>query len=184
MGYFLLFVVLGLIFLDRLRRMHINTIVRKYQFNLFALRDELREATMHGEVDPKNWVFLYLDSSIAKTIRYLGEINLWRLFFIAMTYRRDRKFLVAREHLQHELKKPSNKFLADIHEKYIYALGCFFINRHPTLKISLLNLFAAIETAQYLKRKWDRLMELLTEVPETSTLEEYVPALDAVPVHQ
>ncbi len=183
MAYFWLFALLGLIFLDRLRRMRVDTIVRQHQFALYALRDDLREAVLKGEIDPKNWVFQYLDSSIVKTIRYLKNINLWRLLFVAATYRRNRRFLAAREYLQHELEKPSNKFLADIRKKYIYALGYFFINRHPTLKISLLNLFAAIETAQYLKRKWDRLMELLTEVPETSTLEEHVPALEAIPAH-
>lgn len=177
MAYFWLFTLLGLIFLDRLRRMRVDTIVRQHQFVLYALRDNLREAVLKGEIDPKNWVFQYLDSSIVKTIRYLKNINLWRLLFVASTYRRDRQFLIAREHLQRELDKPSNKYLADIHDKYIIALGHFFISRHPSLKVFLWNLFAAIETMQYLKRESKRLVEFLTEAPETSTLEEHVPVL-------
>lgn len=183
MAYFWLFALLGLIFLDRLRRMRVDTIVRQHQFTLYALRDELREAAMRGEVDPKNWVFQYLDSSIVKTISYLKNINLWRLLFVALTYRRDHRFLIAREHLQRALDKPSNKYLADIHDKYAYTLGFFLISRHPSLKvfmwIFLWNLFAAIKTMQYLKRKLDR-PEFLTEVPETSTLEEHVPELAQV----
>lgn len=183
MAYFWLFALLGLIFLDRLRRMRVDTIVRKHQFALYALRDDLREAALQGKIDPKNWVFQYLDSSIVKTINYLKNINLWRLLFVAATYHRNRRFLAAREHLQHELEKPSNKYLADIHDKYAYNLVCFMISRHTSLKVFLWNLFAAIETMQYLKRKLDRLIELLTEVPETSTLEEHVPSLDAIPAH-
>ncbi len=177
MAYFWLFAFLGLILLDRLRRIRVDTIVRQHQFDLYALRDELREAVLHGEIDPKNWVFQYLDSSIVKTISYLKNINLWRLLFVALTYRRDQRFLIAREHLQRELDKPSNKYLAEIHDKYAYALVCFMISRHTSLKVSLLNLFAAIEAVQYLKRKLDRLIEYVTELPETSTLEEHVPAL-------
>ncbi len=187
MAYFWLFAFLGLILLDRLRRIRVDTIVRQHQFDLYALRDELREAVLHGEIDPKNWVFQYLDSSIVKTISYLKNINLWRLLFVAGTYRRDRRFLVAREHLQHELEKPSNKLLADIHDKYAYNLGCFMISRHPSLKgliVFLWNLFAAIETMQNLKRELDRFIEFLTEVPETSTLEEHVPGLEAIPAHR
>ena len=180
MVYFWLFALLGVIFIDRLRKMRVDTIVRQHQFVLYALRDELREAVMRREVDPRNWVFQYLDSSIAKTIHYLGKVNLWRLLSIGMTYRRDPKFLLARQHLQRELKKPSNKFLTNVHNKYAHTLGNFLISRHPSLKvfvwILLWNLIAAIRTMQYLKRKLDR-PEFLTEVPETSTLEEHVPAL-------
>ena len=175
-----MFTLLGPIFLDRLRRVHVDTVVRKHQFALYALRDELREATLQGKIDPRNWVFQYLDSSIVKTISYLKNVNLWRLLFVALTYRRDPRFLIARKNLQRELEKPSNQFLADIHDKYAFVLVGFMISRHTSLKVFLINLFAAIKTRQYLKRKFDRLIEFLTDLPETSTLADHFPALSNV----
>lgn len=50
----LLVVVAGF---ERLRAQRLALLVQHHQFRLFALRDDLREAVIRGDISPKNWVF-------------------------------------------------------------------------------------------------------------------------------
>ncbi len=176
MVFFWLFMLLAMIAFDRLIRLHIRTIVLTYQFELYALRDKLREAAMSQEINSSNWVFEYLDSSIAKTIDVLEGITIWRIFFTPVVLRKQEKFLRARMHLQRELSKPKNKCLASIHKEYTETVGLFVIDRHPLLKSIAIKCLQAFFVGKYTRKLWRKGLELQTEAPETSTLLEYAPA--------
>jgi hypothetical protein len=157
-------------------RVHITTIVLTHQFELYALRDKLREAAINQEVNSRNWVFEYLDSSIAKTIDVLERITIWRIVFTPVVLRKQEKILRARMHLQRELSKPKNKCLASIHNEYTEILGLFVVDRHSLLKSVAIKCLQAFIISKHIRKQWRKGLELQTEAPETSTLLEYAPA--------
>ena len=77
---------LGFLFcllLEGVRRQKKEVLVLKYKYQFFALRDELREYAIENPEIAKNWVFQYLDSTIAKTIKLLPKLSLWYPWFVA-----------------------------------------------------------------------------------------------------
>ena len=169
-----LFLFFAAVLLDRLFRFKTASIVLKHQFRLYALRDSLRESAMHGKVKPSNWVFQYLDSSIAKSIRVLPHLSLWRVMVMMFIHRPNKERLrVAQEHLHRELKKPENQELMKIYLHYMAEFGFFLFTRHSTISTPGRSIFRAIKAGQYLKAQWRKAKEFLTEAPETSTLPEF-----------
>jgi hypothetical protein len=143
---------------------------------MYALRDLLREAAMKEEINPRNWVFLYLDSSIAKTIDILHSITIWHIFLAPITLRNREKFLRAKMHLHRELSKPKNRCLMYVHKEYISTIGFFVLNRYPVAKFVAIKLLVAVSIGQDIKKRWERGVEIQAEAPDTSTLLEYAPA--------
>jgi hypothetical protein len=144
--------------------------VDEHRYKLYRLRDELRESAIAGDVSPSNWVFQYLDSSTAKTIAMLPEINLWSGCLIAIWRRHDDRVARAHKHLNRELSKPSNKKLAAYHDKYVEVCFSFLFQRHSGVRFFLCRLAEAIVVGQWVQRKTRRMVQLMTEAPETSTL--------------
>src|SRR6266404_4635737 len=103
---------------NSLLRADLKTTITKYQFDLYRLRDKLREAAMLHQIKHEDWVFLYLDSSIAKTIEMLDQITIWHITVVMLTFEEDQRFIRAREHLHRELSKPGKRFLAEIYNEY------------------------------------------------------------------
>ena len=161
--------ILALIWLDRLHRRNISTTILKNKFRLYQLRDELREDTMRGDIEPKNWVFQYLDSSITKMTTILDELTIWRAITIFLRPD-DPRLLRARQHLMRELLKPENQILQKYHAKFTLALFIFFMQRHPVLYVFLKYIF---HVAKSLHGWTSRAVDYLTEAPESSTLVEY-----------
>lgn len=185
MAVFWFFTFTSLIVLDRLHRTSIRTLAQEHQFRLYELRDELREAVMRGEVNSKSWVFLYLDSSIARTITVLERLTLVRLVLGAL-FMRDYRSEEAHQHLMRELAKESNAPLAAFHRRYIMEIGFFLIRRHATLRLIIPNVARGITFSRKLRKaidsivdRWQRAVEALAENPDTSTLEEYALARQA-----
>lgn len=75
MAYLVLIVLVASITVDRLHRTHIQNRTLASKYRLFEIRDYLRESASRGEVNPKNWVFQFLDSSISKTISRINDLN-------------------------------------------------------------------------------------------------------------
>ena len=161
---------------DKLFRIRQSNVVLRHQFRLYALRDELRELAMRGEVKPTNWVFLYLDSSIAKTINTLPNVSLWRVIVMMIFSPRDPVFNVRMEHLHKELKKSENEALAKIYLHYVAEMGVFITNRHDSLLVIIKCLFGVLNSRKWLKEKTRLAKEVLTVAPETSTLPEFCAA--------
>jgi hypothetical protein len=177
MIFYSLFVLLTVIMFDRLLRFGTQTVVLKHQFRLYALRDALRECAMSGKVDAKNWVFQYLDSSIAKTIRVMPGLSLWRVLVMMLVHRSgDESIRKCQEQLKGELEKSENEPLARIHLHYMGLVGFFLFERHSSLSTPVRGIFRAVKAGQFLRAQWRKAKEFLTEAPETSTLPEFVHA--------
>lgn len=165
-----------LIAIDRLWMFDVATRVRAHQFRLYAVRDKLRDAAMAGQVNPRNWVFQYLDSSITKTIDVLPRLNCWSIILVVLWHWGDKSIVVRQAHLKRELKKSSNAALAAIHLDYMSEIGYFIVNRHTTFRFPLIQVFRAVKAGQWIGGHARRVKELLTEAPETSTLADFVPS--------
>jgi hypothetical protein len=168
--------ILVAVVLDYLSRFKRKTVVLEHQFRLYALRDSLRELVMKGEVKASNWVFQYLDSSIAKSIERLPLISVWRVCGMMAFQPEDRKLPVLIDHLQRELSKPGNEALQRIHLHYLAEMGAFLIHRHKTLRFSLGTLCSLFNLQKWVRTNFRLAKQLLTASSETSTLSEFVPA--------
>ena len=164
-----------LLFMESARRQHRETLALQYRYALFAIRDDLREQAMkHPEV-ATNWVFQYLDSTIAKSISLLPALSIWQLLGLFMTHRNDDSVEKLRAKLEFEYKKPQNLQFKKVEEKLMATIGEFLIDRHIlalVLSVSALVLpFALVQGIQKIRR---RSLELVVESPETSTLSDFV----------
>jgi hypothetical protein len=157
-----------------LQRLSIETTVIEHQYRLYSLRDKLREFAMSGGVNPDHWVFHYLDSSLAKTIDVLPRITLWWVVLTPTDFRKTAEFMRARNFLRNELAQPTNYHFAEIHTEYMDGLGKFILDRHPFIKWLVKDLIST--RPPRIRTQWNRKLELQTEAPRTSTLQEYAPA--------
>lgn len=142
------------------------------RYRLFALRDKLRGLAIDGELESGSWLFGYLDSSIAKTIRVLPRFSLWRMIAMFLAYRNNPSVSEARRHLAQSLSRPENRKFAEIHAEYISLMVTFLIRRHLTsVGVSLL----AFSVFLGIKKVLRNMTEVATESPEASTLTDYCP---------
>jgi hypothetical protein len=176
MGVYWMCIFVALAILQRLRNLDRQTTVLQNRFRLYALRDELRELAIRGEVFPNNWVFQYFDSSIAKLIKVLDRVTIWTAIAVAHRHRNDERLARASFHLDQALAKPQNLPFTIIQDSYIDCLLVFFMERHPTTNVLSWNIFRTVEFGTRLSKKWRSITKSQTEVPETSTLEDFVPA--------
>lgn len=167
----ILLLLVALEYLFLLRR---NSVVLQHQFRLYALRDELRGAVMRGEVQANNWVFQYLDSSLAKTINALPSVSFWRVGSMVLFSSYEPKLKIRLDHLFGELKKQENEALTKIYLHYLAEIGFFLSKRHGTLWVMVSSVFRLLKLGKWLKEKFRLAKEILTAAPETSTLPEFV----------
>jgi len=166
-----------LLFLESVRRERNEILVLQYKYRFFAIRDELRQYAIDNPEVAQNWVFQYLDSTIAKTIKALPRINIWYLLGLWLTHRKDSRIERARRALEREYIKTKNQKHKEIEEKCMNVLADFMLSRHRLLlvvSVSAMILPAAITTV--IREIKKRSLELVVESPETSTLHQFVPA--------
>jgi hypothetical protein len=149
--------------LDRLHSLRREGQILDYRYQLYEIRDHIREAAMKGEVDCRNWVFMYLDSSLVKTIDALPRISLWQTLVTYIAHRKDEHLKEAARHLERELNKPANKFLRDAYTLYVAAMIMYLMERHALYSLIAKNLLRAVSSLQ-------RAGKLQTQARSTSTL--------------
>jgi len=165
------------LWLEYVRRQRNEVLAVEYKYRFFALRDELREYAMENPEVARNWVFQYLDSTMAKTIKALPTISIWYILGLWLTHRNDNRIERARKSLEREYLKSKNQKIKEVEEKCIEALSAFMLSRHILLvvvSVSALVLPAAITAA--IREVKKRSLELVVESPETSTLHMFAPA--------
>lgn len=166
MLFLLLSVILMVFLLDRLHSLRIADKALRHQYRLYSVRDALREAAMNGDVNPRSWVFQYLDSSIAKTIDHLPEVSLWQALALWLAYRHDTEIMEAEKQLARELQKPGNEFFREIHIFYQAMVISYLMDRHIIFRMFVANLLL-------LRRGVQAAARVQTKAPSTSTLMEY-----------
>ena|SRR5579864_6071356 len=164
--------------LESARRQRKEVLVQEFQFRLFALRDQLRECAIQDDSVAKNWVFQYLDSTIAKAIKLMPRFSIWLILGLVITYRNDTTLGKLRTQLQHEFEKPKNRELRQVEEDLTKILGEYVISRHILmLFISALAVVLPVGIAKAVALVKKQSLELVVEAPETSTLDKFAPQL-------
>lgn len=174
---FAVLIVVAAILVDRLHRYAVQTVVCEHKFRLYALRDDLREAAMGGQVDPTSWVFTYLDSSLGRSINALGRVTLWHVILFGPMASRDGSMAAARAQLSAELRKPTNTLFAKVHDLYGRSLIEFLRNRHRSLLLAVGNALTAISVVEKIGNMLNAAILRLRETPQTSTLYQVAPAM-------
>jgi hypothetical protein len=165
-----------IVILECARRRRRELLVLEYQYKFFALRDELREYAMEDPKVGQNWVFQYLDSTMARTIKVLPKISIWYVLGLWLTYRKDRRIERAQNHLVREYKKPKNQKHKELEEKCMATLANFMLSRHIGLVIlSALVIVLPAAVGAGIRQIKRRSLELVVESPETSTLLTFAP---------
>lgn len=119
---------------------------------------------MTGRVDPRHWIFQYLDSSIAKTIDQLPGISLWQSLGVWLTYRRDSRVEAAAQQLNRELQKEENTFYGKVYVLYGATIITYLMDRHILFRWAMRN---------WAKRGLQAAARVQRVAPATSTLMEY-----------
>jgi hypothetical protein len=164
MIYLLMSVVLVAYLLDCLHALRISDKAIRHRYRLYELRDALREAAITGRINPRSWVFQYLDSSISKTIDQLPRISLWQSLGVWLTYRRDPRVEEAAESLNEELQREENNFYRQMYVLYGAMIITYLMDRHIVLRLALRNgVQRSLQAAARVQRV----------APATSTLMEY-----------
>ncbi len=165
-----------ILFLETVRRERKEAVVLEFKFRLFALRDELREHAIENPEVARKWVFQYLDSTIAKSIKLLPRISVWYLLGLWLTHKNDPSLDRMRGHLEQELLKPENQGSKKIEERLIGTLGQFIVARHILmLMMSAGAIILPVALARGMSEMKRRSLELIVESPETSTLQRFAP---------
>jgi hypothetical protein len=168
----ILVTLLLLFLLDTARKAQVKTRELAYQYRLYALRDELREKVIQGAIDRDDWVFDFLDSSIAKSISLIHYISVYRLLVVFFVHRRDPAFHGLQKHLDYELDKPDKLCLKEIRNEFAKTIADYLGDRHWELK--LLGRVAFIWITVWTNFK-SLIAHQVTEYPETSTIEQFSP---------
>ena len=146
--------------------------IRRNQFRLYALRDELRELAMSGEVSADDWVFRYLDTSLTRAVSELHRLNLSYVIVAAVLYRGDQRLNDVRKQLEVELCSRENALLVRIHGEYLGVLLNALFERNPLARLFLLHL--PVRAIGWTRRV-SSAVEYWTEIPSTATLERMAP---------
>lgn len=173
----LVFILIALFFLESVRRERESVIVRQHQDHLFALRDKLREQAMKNPALARNWVFQYLDSTIARSISLLPTLSIWHTLALTIAHRNNESLKLLIKHLNREYEKPQNAIFKEVEAELVDILGEYLVSRHILMVvISTTAVFGPVKVAGYLRRLKRQSLELVVESPETSTLSEFAPA--------
>jgi hypothetical protein len=112
-----LFISIGILILFyQLRRNHIKSKQLEYKYKFYKLRDRLRMLALEGKVNPNDWAFQYLDSSICRTVANLKDISFFSAIYYSKQHKDDEARQSFRSNLAGSLNK--NKELAKIHQEY------------------------------------------------------------------
>jgi hypothetical protein len=170
-------VLLLFLLLEAARRQRKEALILEYQYRLFALRDNLRERALQNPRVAKGWVFQYLDSTIAKSIRVLPGISIWYLLALVLTYGDDESLGRLRGSLDKEYEKSDTKPLKEVEGILCQILAEFILSRHVLMFImSFVAVALPAALAATVRRMKRKSLELVLESPETSTLQQFAPS--------
>ena len=165
---FLLLVMLG-----DVRRLRKSTVLLEERYQLFALRDELRNKAIEDR-SARGWLFRYLDSTITKTISILPEVSLWRLLVLYAIHKDDASIQGIAERVEAESRMPQNKDFLTLRDKYIKSIGSYIHQRHKLFIFAVTQFSVFSHGIKAWSDKWkQRSRNLILTSPEMSTIQEF-----------
>ena len=147
-----------------------------FQFQLFQMRDNLRELAVCDPDMTRSWAFAYLDSTTAKAIGQLPRLSIWKLLALGLAYKDDERFERLSTKLEKELAKPHLRGLKDYSNGLRGIFGAYMTQRHSTLHMGLVGVDAISSSTRIAIAELQKgSLEVAMKSPETSTLLEYAP---------
>lgn len=188
MLYLILTTLIMLALLDRtLRGGRVRLLKLDLEFKLFALRDELRNDAIAGEISYNNW-FDYMDTTLTRTIGATEKVNPWLAVGLLYIHREDSDLFCAYEQLREALRRPENHRIEEIYLKFIECVGDFLKARYRIswpLAAIIFALFRRQKHVQHesVEQEEQELAPIFSIAPETSTLREYSHAVNGSHPH-
>jgi hypothetical protein len=192
MLYLMLSSLIMLALLDRaLRGSRVRLMKLDLEFELFALRDELRNAMLAGQIAQRNW-FDYMDTTLTRTIDQIDNINPWLAVGYFWSHRDDPYLQRANEELKAGLRR--NTKIDVVYKKYVSSLMHFLESRHPiswplaamTFMVMCREHRSGPRSSQHdsIEQEEQKLAPVFSMTPQTSTLWDYSGVQPKPDVHQ
>lgn len=141
---------------------------QRARFRMFAARDLLRRKMFEGDIEDDRW-FVYMDTTLTKSIEYVEDINIWEAIVLAIQFRNvDDELETARKALHAKLEK--DEALREAHEAFMSAIWELIVERHMTLRLAF---GAAIRVGRFMhviNSTKTFVGETFEAAPHTSTL--------------
>jgi hypothetical protein len=103
------------------------------QYQLYAVRDELRDYAIRNPAARRSWLFDYFDSFISRLVGLVPNTSIWQLFAVMIARHDDLHLAESQRHLTRELAKPHNQGFAEIHGKALLIANRAVYQRHVVL---------------------------------------------------
>jgi hypothetical protein len=163
--------------LEQLRRKKRAAQATRYQYDLFRLRDDLRDYVIANPQMARSWLFAYLDSTITKSIVQLPDLSIWQLVALNAAYSDDDRWKRLVAQLECEMQKERNAEFRSIENRLMTLLVKYLSERHTALIASAgaVEIVSAVIHSR-LKDLKKRAAKVAVSAPETSTLGEFAPA--------
>ncbi len=114
-----------------------NTLVLECRYDLFAVRDSLRDLALKGEVDSNSWLFKCLDQSIGRFIEFLPTLTIYKMLFLYFLFKRNQESQRSINFINAELGQPQNTVLKEINDRYTTRIARFLIQRDAVISFTL-----------------------------------------------
>jgi hypothetical protein len=179
MLYLILSTLIMVALLDRALRGGRNRLLKlDLEFQLFALRDELRNSASAGEIPYNNW-FDYMDTTLTRAIGFIDKFNPWLAVGLVRLYKNDLSLRVAYEQLRQALRQPENRRIARVYDSYLNSVGQFLKSRYPISwpLAALVFMMLCDEKHEHssIEKEEQQLAPIFSIAPESSTLREHSP---------
>lgn len=169
----ILVIFLWLLFFEHVRRLRLKSLCEDYGYQLYALRDELRDLAIESRVQTSHWLYAYLDDTIGRAADALPHMSVARSIVLYLQYKDDEKLKRSYESLTNTLEKPENADFFRIHDKYVQTVRFFLISRHLHAR----RLIIFVDHLIRLSRWLNSVFQTCVESPET--LRDLSPAGDS-----
>jgi hypothetical protein len=168
----------------RVRLLELN-----FEFQLYALRDELRESAVAGDIEYNNW-FDYMDTTITRTIERVDNVNPWiAVGYLWLNKNNQEALMLASKELRTVLSSPENKKLGEIYAEFNKLVKEFLKSRFRLSWPLAAIVAGAMCRGENKKAIHDsiseeekRLAPVFSITPQTSTYWEYSPSVSHMDV--
>ena len=160
-------------FLQKIYKIAFETKLDKYHFELFALRDEIRQQAIEGDVDASNWLYNYIESSIAKTCDVLKDLSIYKITLLYLLNRHNKEFQERYELMTTEMNQHHNKQLKMYWRRYREIVGLYMLNKHSELILVRHIPFLSTCTMKNVRKYWKNIQNFTMTSDEVTTLPEF-----------
>jgi hypothetical protein len=171
MDTFLVFIFLLFLLLATLRRFTHLYLERKFRYELYSIRDNLRLLAIENKIDSTTKIFDFYDLSISKLIDRSYYITLFYILYSATKNKKSNSEKVLFNYIVEETEKSPH--LIKVQNEISKVVVCHIFDQHRvTLKV-LSAILAPFLGAYYFTKKVKKLSESVLYSPQTSAISSF-----------